>query len=152
MTAGRSEEGLLTGNRGSKLDRVVQQSLPELVPADAGRPHQDEGPLLVRLRVVQRHLLVRRNIRAASLEGRVLSLPLVSFPRTEQRGGAGLPTEILRSRVGLAPDRRWAHFTFLHLFYILHLLTSWGTFVAALLPLGASSVTGGSSCAAAEPS
>ena len=112
LTAGRSEEGLLTGNRGSKLDRVVQQSLPELVPADAGRPHQDEGPLLVRLRVVQRHLLVRRNIRAASLEGRVLSLPLVSFPRTEQRGGAGLPTEILRSRVGLAPDRRWAHFTF----------------------------------------
>ena len=94
MRAGSGEEGLLTGNWGSKLDRVVQQSLPELVSADAGRPHQDEGPPLVRLRVVERHLLVGRNLRAVSLEGRVLSLPLVSFPRTEQRGGAGLPTEI----------------------------------------------------------
>ena len=64
------------------------------MPANAGGPHQDQRPLLIGLRIVESHLLVRRNIRAAPLEWRVLSLPLVSLPGTQQGGGAGLPAEM----------------------------------------------------------
>ena len=52
----------LTRDGSSKLDCVVQQSLPQLVPANTRRTHQDEGSLLIRLRIVERHLFIRRGL------------------------------------------------------------------------------------------
>ena len=74
----------LTGNRGRKLAGVVQQSLSQLVSANAGWPDQDERSPLVLLRIVERHLLVGSHLTAAPLERRVLSLPLVGFFGTEK--------------------------------------------------------------------
>ena len=54
-------------------------------------PHEYERPPLMRLRVVEAHLLVRGRLIPIALERRVLSLSFVCFPRTEQRGGAGFP-------------------------------------------------------------
>ena len=75
---------------------VVQKPLPELVAADAGRTHQHERPPLAGLRVVERHLLVRRRLAAAApaaaqLQRRAVPLALVGLPRAQQRGRAGLP-------------------------------------------------------------
>ena len=64
--------------------------------ADAGRSHQHERPPLAGLRVVERHLLVRRRLAApaaaaAQLQRRAVPLALVGLPRAQQRGRAGLP-------------------------------------------------------------
>ena len=74
---------------------VVQKPLPELVAADAGRTHEHKRPPLAGLRVVERHLLVRRRLAAAAaaaqLQRRAVPLALVGLPRAQQRGRAGLP-------------------------------------------------------------
>ena len=128
----------LTGNGGRKLAGVVQQSLSQLVSANAGRPDQDERSPLVLLRIVERHLLVGSHLTAAPLERRVLSFPLVGFFGTEKWGGTGLPTETL--------CEVWGH----SLSGCLS-LTSWATSVVVLSPPAASSVSAGSFCVAAVP-
>ena len=91
----------LTRDGSSKLSRVVQQSLSQLVPADAGRPHQDQGPPLIRLRIVESHLLIGGSLSSlgsAILERGVLSPPLVGLPGTEKGGGAGFSAGKFQNR------------------------------------------------------
>ena len=52
----------LTGDGSGELARVVEQPLPQLVPADGGGPDEDQGAALVGLGVVQGHLLVRHSL------------------------------------------------------------------------------------------
>ena len=87
---------VLTWDGRGESGGVVQKPLPELVAADAGRTHQHERPPLAGLRVVERHLLVRRRLAAAAaaaaqLQRRAVPLALVGLPRAQQRGRAGLP-------------------------------------------------------------